>query len=79
LAFTYRGRKSISGVVIILSVYLKWQDYHKHSLLSVCKNVLDEGPAGADEDDGKEEECAFQQMSDVVEYGPEMSLVLVQV
>jgi hypothetical protein len=33
--------------------------------------VLDEGPAGADEDDGEEEQRALQQMRDVVKHGPE--------
>ena len=35
--------------------------------------MLDEGPPGADEDDGEEEERALQQMGDVIEHGPETS------
>jgi len=51
--------------------YLKWQDNHKHSLLSVSQYVLDEGPSGADENDGEEKECAFQQVGYVIKHGPE--------
>ena len=50
---------------------LKWKDDHENSLLSVCEDVLDEGPPGADQHDGEEEQGTLQQMGDVVQHSPE--------
>ena len=46
------------------------EDDHEDLLLVAAEDVLDEGPAGADEDDGEEEKAAFEEVGDVVENGP---------
>ena len=53
-------------------MYLKRKNDHEDPLFSVGEDVLDEGPAGPDEDDGEEEQGTFQQVSDIVENGPEI-------
>ncbi|CAL9100156.1 unnamed protein product, partial [Musa acuminata var. zebrina] len=45
--------------------YLEWDHDHQHLLLALLEEGLEEGPAGADEDDHGEQEDAFQELEDV--------------
>ncbi|TRY77130.1 hypothetical protein TCAL_15971 [Tigriopus californicus] len=60
-----------------VSQHLQGQDDHEHALLLVREDVLDEDPAGTDQDDGEEQEGALEEMRYVEEDGPTFDVVAV--